>query len=474
MTTTHLGQIFHVAGQPTVTDASRALVWLPDGALVVDDAGDIIYCGPRDSRPRPAAPGAEAIHDHGSGFLIPGFVDTHLHFPQTYSTDAYGGGHLLNWLDSCVFPAEARLADPEFAARTARNFTARRIAAGTTAAMVFGSAFPHAQEALFTATERAGLRIVSGRGIQTAGPASAAPLMTTERAAIELADDEIRRWHGTDSDDPRSSLRHVAIVPRFGLSVTTTTLAALGELYDSTRDRGVYMHTHLSENIHEIDLVRESFGVDGYLDVFDGRFQRGSRTGGSSLLGRRTILAHAVHCNDDELSRMAETGSSIAHCPVSQLFLGSGTMPWRRTVAAGVTVAAGTDVGAGDEWLISRVLSDAYKVHLSEPGDAGVAMHPAEMLFTGTLAGARALDLEDRIGNFDVGKQADFLVIDAGRWAPLESILAHGVRADDETLARDQILFGLLMGLREPAIAEVHVQGRRVTAPPVPPPGCRI
>ncbi|PRC49177.1 guanine deaminase, partial [Mycobacterium sp. ITM-2017-0098] len=133
------------------------------------------------------------------------------------------------------------------------------------------------------------------------------------------------------------------------------------------------------------------------------------------LLGRRTIRAHCVHCADSELARMAETGTSIAHCPVSQLFLGSGTMPWNRTVASGVNIAAGTDFGGGDEWLIARVLGDAFKVHMSEDGAAAVAMHPAEMLFLGTLAGARALDMEDRFGNFDVGKEADFVVVDPPR-----------------------------------------------------------
>ena len=114
---------------------------------------------------------------------------------------------------------------------------------------------------------------------------------------------------------------------------------------------------------------------------------------------------------------MAETGTSISHCPISQQFLGSGTMPWKRTVASGVNISAGTDFGGGDEWLIPQVLGDAFKVHISEPGDAGVSMHPAEMLFIGTLAGARALDMENRFGNFDVGKEADFVVVDprAGR-----------------------------------------------------------
>ncbi|WAC57267.1 amidohydrolase family protein [Gordonia sp. SL306] len=467
MTTTHLGQIFHVAGRPVVTEAADALTWIPDGALVLDGAGTIVYCGPRDGRPAARTPGsAERIHDHGDGFLIPGFVDAHIHFPQTYSVDAYGGGQLLEWLETCIFPAEARLADPGFAQQIARDFTARRIAVGTTAAMVFGSAFPHAQDALFDETRRAGLRLVGGRGIQTVGGPASAPLLTTEQQAIDLTADEISRWHAADSGDVSSALLHVAIVPRFSLSVTTETLAGLGELYDDVRDRGVYVHTHLNENNRlgdgEIDLVKRSYEVDSYLDTYDGRFLPGSRTGGAGLLGRRTVMAHAVHCTDDELTRMAETGTSIAHCPVSQLFLGSGTMPWKRTVAAGITIAAGTDVGAGDEWLISRVLSDAFKVHLSEPGAGSVAMHPAEMLFTATLAGARALDMENRFGNFDVGKEADFLVIRPERWTPLESILRQGIRADDEVTARDQTLFALLMGLREPAIAEVYVRGHRV------------
>ena len=172
--------------------------------------------------------------------------------------------------------------------------------------------------------------------------------------------------------------------------MTTETLKNLGELYDSVRDRGVYVHTHLNENNRpgtgEVDVTKQVYQVDSYLDTYDGKFLPGSKVGGKSLLGRRTILAHCVHCEDAELERMAETGTSISHCPISQLFLGSGTMPWKRTVASGVNISAGTDFGGGDEWLIPRVLGDAFKVHITEPGDDGVSMHPAEMLFIGTLA----------------------------------------------------------------------------------------
>jgi guanine deaminase len=139
-------------------------------------------------------------------------------------------------------------------------------------------------------------------------------------------------------------------------------------------------------------------------------------------------------------------------------------MPWRRTVASGVNIAAGTDFGAGDEFLIPRVLGDAFKVHISEPGNDSVSLHPAEMLFTGTLAGARALDMENRFGNFDVGKEADFIVVDPSGTPALQTALSHGVRSGDARFVRDQTLFTLLMGIRESSIAEVYVRGSQVTA----------
>ena len=297
MSTTYLGHIFHVAGSPTVADAREHLVSLPNGALVVSDAGTIEWIGAADELPSTFA-GASVVDNRG-GYIVPGFVDAHVHFPQTYSTDSYGGGQLLEWLDNCIFPAESRLADPKFAERIARDFTRRRIAAGTTAAMVFGSAFAHAQDALFRTTRDAGLRVVSGRGIQTVGPESAAALITSEAEAIALVRDEISTWHAVDTGDAATARIQVAIVPRFSLSVTRETLRALGELYDEVRGAGVYFHSHLSENDSaeggEIAAVKAVYETESYLDTYDGRFLAGSQMGGSSLLGRRSIFAHAVH-----------------------------------------------------------------------------------------------------------------------------------------------------------------------------------
>ena len=464
--TIHRGHLFHLTGRPTVSDSQAALQSIPDGALAVGDDGRIRYSGAYSDLPPELA--ASEVIDHRPGYLLPGFIDTHVHFPQTYSGDSYGGGQLLEWLNSCIFPAESRFADPEFARAAAVDFCDRRIAAGTTAAVVFGSAFPHAQDALFAETKRRGLRIVSGRGTQTGGPASAAALITSEEDAIRLTREEIEKWHAADTGDPATALLHVAVVPRFSLSVTPETLRELGELYDSVRDRGVYFHTHLNENNRpgtgEIDTTKAVYQVDSYLDTYDGKFLPGSAVGGKSLLGRRSILAHAVHCTDAELARMAETGTSISHCPTSQQFLGSGTMPWKRTVASGVNISIGSDFGGGDEWLIPQVLGDSFKVHISEPGDAGVSLHPAELLFMGTVGGARALDMEDRIGNFDAGREADFIVVDPAGWAPLGAALSKGSRSADTEMARDQTLFALLMSMREPAISQVYVQGRRISA----------
>jgi guanine deaminase len=228
----------------------------------------------------------------------------------------------------------------------------------------------------------------------------------------------------------------------------------------------VYFHTHLNENNRpgtgEVDTTKAVYEVDSYLDTYDGKFLAGSEVGGKSLLGPRSILAHCVHCTDAELARMAETGTSISHCPTSQQFLGSGTMPWKRTVASGVNISIGTDFGGGDEWLIPQVLADSFKVHISEAGDDGVSLHPAELLFMGTVGGARALDMEDRIGNLDAGREADFLVIDPAGWSPLSGAIDRGTRSSDPDLATHQTLFALLMSMREPAISQVYVQGRRI------------
>ena len=460
----HRGVLVHLSGSPDLAGAADALRCHLDGGLLVADDGTIAWSGPWLERPVDAVP----VIDHQGAFLLPGFVDTHLHFPQVHCVDGFGGGELLPWLERVVFPAESRLADPDHARACAELFCSRLIAAGTTTSLVFGSQFPNAQEALVERVEQVGLRMVLGRTVMTTGPAAAAALITSEERAVELVREEIERWHPL-ADTGRGEARvQIAIVPRFALSVTTATLAALGELWHEYRDCGVYVTTHISENggpaYGEVAEVRARFGVEDYLDVYDGRFLPGSRGGGPTLLGRRTVLAHAVHCSDREFARMAEAGTSIAHCPVSQEFLGSGTLPWRRAAAGGMTIAVGSDVAAGDEWFIPRVLNACFKAHMNEVHDDAVSLTPAQLLFLGTVAGARALDLESRIGNLDAGKDADFVVIDPGRCPELEAVLEGRFPRDDPVEERDALLFALLMAARESAVAATYVRGRRLAA----------
>lgn len=463
MSTLIRGHLVHLTGSPRLDEAETALEAIADGALLVNDEGRILWKGRYVDRPAPEGAGHEVV-DYGDAYILPGFIDTHLHFGQVNSIAAWGGGQLLEWLSLCIFPAEARLANPEFAAGAAREFCTRLIRAGTTTSMVVGSPFPEAQNCLFSEYERRGLRGIIGRGIQTVGPDSARALCTSEEDALRLTMEEIERWHPEAPEVRAKSLLQVALMPRFSLSVTPKTLAALGELYDAWRSKGLYFSSHLNENNRpgdgEIAEVCRSYQVDQYLDTYDGKFLPGGRRGGLSLLGRRSVFAHAVHCTDQELARMAETGSSIAHCPTSQLFLGSGTMPWRRTAATGVNIAAGTDLAGGDVWFLPEVLNACYKVHINEPGDAGVALHPARLLFTATLAGARALDLEDRIGNLDPGKEADLVVLDPTRRQVLANSLEWAPRADDPALRRDTRLFTLLMAAREENVVATWVRGR--------------
>lgn len=399
------------------------------------------------------------IVDHAGAFLLPGFIDTHLHYPQVHCLDSFGGGRLLDWLERVVFPAEARLVADADAVVAASDFCSRLIRAGTTTALVFGSQFPSAQQALADQVRRSGLRVITGRTVMTEGPASAAALITDEDTALALVREEIEQWLPRDGVD--SPFAGIAVVPRFALSVGPSLIARLGALYEEWSDRGLYVTTHLGEDVTEAARVRARFDVADYLDVYDGRIPADVAGQAGSLLGRRTVLAHAVHSTPSELRRIAAASASIAHCPVSQGFLGSGTLPWRSVRSSGVRVAMGTDIAAGDEWFMPRVLNACFKAHMNEPSGP-VALHPAEMLHLATLSGAQALDLGDRLGNLDAGKQADFVVIDPSRCPELAEVLDDREHRADPAAERDALLFGLLMSAREAAVTSVYVGGRRI------------
>lgn len=450
--TWHRGALFHLEGRPTLEEADGHLAAMEDALLGVDASGRIAALRAFATEALP--PDAEVV-DHRPGILLPGFVDTHLHFPQVHCLDAYGGGHLLEWLERHVFPAEAHLAEPRRARRAARTFVNALVAAGTTTSLIYGSQFPLAQRVLFEDLDRAGLRAIAGRTTMTVGPESAAQLLTTHEEAVALIEEEIRTWH-----PPRREAFDrlgVAVIPRFALSLAPDDWPLIARLREEFAPRGVWFTTHLSENdapgSGEVTAVREAFGVRDYLDVYDGRTP--GRAEFPSCLGPRSVFAHAVHCSDREFARLAATGSHVAHCPTSQLFLASGTMPLTRLLRHGVGVGLGSDIGAGDRFFLPEVANAAFKVHLSGPDN--VALSGPRLLHLLTMGGARALDLDDRIGNLEPGKAADFVVLDPRAHPVLAARLEELASASPE--AR---LFALLMGADRATLRETRVDGRRL------------
>jgi guanine deaminase len=432
MTTIIRAKVAHTPRDPFVHD--DALETFSDGAVAFAE-GRILACG---SFADVAArhPESETI-DARDAFLLPGFVDCHVHYPQIGVIGAMGL-ELLDWLRTRTLPEEARLADENYAAQVARRFVRALIANGTTTALVFGSHFPGAQEALFAAAEEAGLRIASGLVVSDRNLLP--DLEVTPESAFDAGSTLIRRWHG------RGLLRY-AVTPRFSVSCSEAMLEAcraLGEEAD-----GLLFTSHLNENRSEIDFVGELFGwARDYLETYE-RF---------GLVHERSVFAHNVHPTDDELLRLGAANASIAHCPSSNAFLGSGVFAMRRHLHHGVRFALGSDVGAGTGLSLFKEGLMAYHVQMVWPD--GHRLNPAHILYLSTLAGAAALGLEDEVGDLSPGKSADFVLVRPPEGSTLEAALERAPTLD----AALGTLFTLA---REEAIAQVRLAGRVLDAQPV-------
>jgi guanine deaminase len=406
-----------------------ALEGFEDGGLAFAD-GTILACGEY-AAVRASYPDAEVVAACDA-ILMPGFVDCHVHYPQLGVIGAMGL-ELLDWLRSRALPEEARLADSDYAARLAQVFVRGLAANGTTTALVFGSHFPAAQAALFSAAEDLGLRVASGLVVADRNLIPA--LEVAPETAFEAGRGLIARWHG------RGLLRY-AVTPRFSVSCSEEMLEAcraLGQEAD-----GLLFTSHLNESRSEIELVAELFPWAGdYLETYE-HF---------GLVGARSVLAHDVHPTDDELRRLAAAHASVAHCPSSNAFLGSGAFPMRRHVELGTHVALGTDVGAGTGLSMLKEALMAYHTQMLRPD--GRRLGAAELLYLATRAGALALGLEDEIGDLTPGKSADFVLVAPPGGSTLEAVLERSESLEGALGA----LFALA---REESIAEVRVAGRVV------------
>ncbi|SDP67317.1 guanine deaminase [Pedococcus dokdonensis] len=350
----------------------------------------------------------EDVLDLREGMVLPGLVDTHVHFPQVRVIGGLGMP-LLDWLDQCALPEEMRLADVDMARGVARDFVTGLVDAGTTTALVFGSHFASAVDVMFEAADLWGLRVTTG--LVTSDRILPEPLLTTPERAYEESRDLASRWHG------KGRLRY-AVTPRFSLSASDAILESCAATFREVD--GSWFTSHVNENTAEVKEVGELFAGATYVDTYDKH----------GLLNPRSVLAHNVHPTDPELATLAARGSSVAHCPTSNSALGSGLFPLRRHVEAGVRVAMGSDVGAGTGFSMLKEGLQAYFMQRLL-GDEGLSLTSAHLLWLCTSAGAQALGLGDDVGDLSVGKQFDaiWLLPEAGD--PLAVGLGNAKSADD-------------------------------------------
>jgi guanine deaminase len=420
--------ILHSLDDPALVGVQASYEYFADGVLVVED-GRISALGAASEVLPTLADDVEVTH-YPDALITPGFIDTHIHFPQTGMVGSYGE-QLLDWLNEYTFPCEGQFADKAHADGVAQIFLKELLRNGTTTALVFGSVHPESVDALFEAAQALDLRLIAGKVMMDRN----APDYLTDTAQSSYAQSKalIERWHG-------KGRLHYAVTPRFAPTSSEAQLTLAGQLLREYPD--VYLQTHLSENLQEIEWVKALFPERGnYLDVYD-HYQ---------LLGERSVFAHGVHLCDAECKRLAETGSAIAFCPTSNLFLGSGLFNLPQAERFKVNVGLGTDVGAGTSFSLLHTLNEAYKVMQLQ----GEKLNPFKSLYLATLGGARALRLEDKVGTLQPGTDADFVVLDYHA-TPLLSYRIAQAKTFEE------VLFVLMTLGDDRAVLQTYAAGRRV------------
>ena len=420
--------ILHSLDDPALVGVQASYEYFADGVLVVED-GRISALGAASEVLPTLADDVEVTH-YPDALITPGFIDTHIHFPQTGMVGSYGE-QLLDWLNEYTFPCEGQFADKAHADGVAQIFLKELLRNGTTTALVFGSVHPESVDALFEAAQALDLRLIAGKVMMDRN----APDYLTDTAQSSYAQSKalIERWHG-------KGRLHYAVTPRFAPTSSEAQLTLAGQLLREYPD--VYLQTHLSENLQEIEWVKALFPErSNYLDVYDHY----------KLLGERSVLAHGVHLCDAECARLAETGSAIAFCPTSNLFLGSGLFNLPQAERFKVNVGLGTDVGAGTSFSLLHTLNEAYKVMQLQ----GEKLNPFKSLYLATLGGARALRLEDRVGTLQPGTDADFVVLDYHA-TPLLSYRIAQAKTFEE------VLFVLMTLGDDRAVLQTYAAGRRV------------
>ncbi len=420
-----LGRILEISGDP-FQDGLDAVTIRTDGAVRIVD-GLIADTG--DAAALRAAHPNDDITDYGNDLICPGFVDAHVHFPQT-AIIASWGKRLIDWLNSYTFPEEMRFGDPDYAAMIAARYFDLTLANGTTTVCSFGTVHPTSVDAFFTEAQTRGLRALTGKTCMDRNAPEG--LRDTAKSAYDDSKALLDRWHGVDR------LSYV-ITPRFSPTSTPEQMRALGGLWAERPD--CLMQTHLSEQTDEIAWVKSLFPeARDYLDTYE-------QTG---LLGENGLYGHAIHLEPREIDRLSEVNAALIHCPTSNTFIGSGLFDMDGLTSR-VRVGLATDTGGGSSFSMLRTMAAAYEIGQLR----GRPLHPAELMWLATAGSARALKLDNKIGRVAKGYEADLCVLN------LSSTEAIAQRADRASDAWEEVFASIMMA-DDRAVRDVWVNGNRV------------
>jgi guanine deaminase len=376
-----LGQVLRFVADPFIAGPDALRI---DEALVID-GGKIVAVGAADTM-RATYPAAKC-HDYGAHIISAGFVDAHVHFPQT-AIIASWGKRLIDWLNTYTFPEEMRLADPTYAQQIAARYFDLATAHGTTTMCSFATIHPVSVDAFFNEAQSRDMRALTGKTCMDRNAPDG--LRDTAQSAYDDSKALLTRWHGVDR------LGYV-ITPRFSPTSTEEQLDALGALWAEHPD--CLMQTHLSEQVDEIAWVKSLFPTArDYLDTYEAH----------GLLGPNALYGHAIHLEPRERDRILEIGAAMVHCPTSNTFIGSGLMDVAGLIASGHRLGLATDTGGGSSFSMLRTMAAAYELGQLR----GTPMHPAQLWWLATQGSANALNLGDKIGNIDVGMEADLVIVD--------------------------------------------------------------
>ena len=418
--------LLHFHADPALT--KDAFAWHEDGLLVVD--GDKVQAAGDYAQLIHTLPAGTPLHDYSGKLIMPGFIDTHLHFPQTDMIASPAPG-LLPWLETYTFPTERQFGDPQHAREVAEFFLDELLRCGTTTAMVYCTVHRESVDAFFEASTARNLRMAAGKILMDRNCPDF--LRDTAEGGVRDSEDLINKWHG-------KGRAMYAITPRFAPTSTEEQLSLTGQLAAAYPD--TFIQTHVSENQDECSWVKSLFPQSrSYLDVYEHY----------GLMRPRAMYGHCVWLDDTDFARMAATGAAAAICPTSNFFLGSGLFDFEKADAARVSLSLATDVGGGTAFSMLQTMNEAYKVARLN----GSYLPAVRMFYLATLGAARSMQLEGTIGSFVAGAEADFIVLD-----PQATPLLARRTARCNNL--EELLFALALLGDDRAIGATFAAGRKL------------